>query len=63
MLVANEKNWEEQISKLNPKDKDYQKSLEVFQKIKEEQKNIIEKMNNSFLAELEIKKNKESFHR
>ena len=42
MLTLYEKNWEEQISKLNPEDKDYQKNIDALQKIKEEQKKIVD---------------------
>ncbi|KLL05346.1 MAG: dUTP diphosphatase [Mycoplasmataceae bacterium RV_VA103A] len=63
MLAANEKIWEKEISELNPKDKDYQKILANYKKAKEKQQEIIAKMSNNFLEEIEIEKNKTSFYR
>jgi hypothetical protein len=63
MITAHEKSWEEQINKLNPEDKDYQKNIEAFKKMKEEQKKIVEKMSNNFLEAIEIEKNKVNFYR
>ncbi|RHZ35272.1 dUTP diphosphatase [endosymbiont GvMRE of Glomus versiforme] len=63
IFATAEKSWEEQIKKLNPEDKDYQKNIETFKKIKEGQKKIIEKMSSSFLEAIEIEKNKTIFYR
>ena len=63
MLALQEKTWEDNISKLNPEDKDYKKAAESYKEIKEEQKKIVEKMSNSFLTEMEIEKNKANFYR
>ena len=63
MLAFQEKTWEDDISKLNPEDKDYKKTVESFREIKEEQKKITEKMGDSFLEVINEEKNKESFYR
>jgi hypothetical protein len=63
MLALHEKGWEEQISKLNPEDKDYEKGVEGFRKVKEESLKGIEKISNGFLAEIKEDKNKASFYR
>lgn len=63
MLAVHEKSWEDGINKLNPEDKDYQKNVEGFKKAKEESLKNIEKMDNSFLAEIGENKNKASFYR
>jgi dimeric dUTPase (all-alpha-NTP-PPase superfamily) len=63
MLAVNEKNWEDGISKLNPDDKDYEKSLKIFREAKEKSKKEIEKMSGGFLEEIETEKNKASFYR
>jgi len=49
--------------KLNPKDKDYQKNTETFQKIKEDQKEFFKKMGGSFLEGIDEIKSKQSFYR
>jgi dimeric dUTPase (all-alpha-NTP-PPase superfamily) len=63
IFAAAEKSWEEQIGKLDPEDKDYQKNVETYKKIKEKQKKIAEKMGNNFLEGMEMEKNKASFYR
>jgi dimeric dUTPase (all-alpha-NTP-PPase superfamily) len=63
MLALQEKNWEDNISKLNPEDKDYKKNLESFREIKEKIKHDIEKMSDSFLEGINEEKNKQTFYR
>jgi len=63
MLAFQEKTWENDISKLNPEDKDYKKNLESFREIKEKIKQDIEKMSNNFLERINEEKNKEGFYR
>jgi len=63
MIAVHEKSWEEGINKLNPDDKDYEKSLKIFGEAKEKSIKEIEKMSGSFLEEIETEKNKASFYR
>ena len=63
MLALQEKTWEDDISKLNPADKDYKKNLEIFRETKEKIKQDIEKMSDSFLEGISEDKNKASFYR
>lgn len=63
MIAFQEKTWEDNISKLNPEDKDYKKNVESFREIKEEQKKITEKMSDSFLERISEDKNKVGFYR
>ena len=59
MIAANEKSWEKYKSegKINEKD------IEDFRRMKEGQKQIIEKMSNNLLTEIEVEKNRTSFYR
>ena len=63
MIAFQEKIWEEQISKLNPEDKDYKKNVKSFQELKEKTKKDIEKMSDNFLERINEEKNKEGFYR
>lgn len=63
MLAFQEKTWENDISKLNPEDKDYKKNLEIFRETKEKIKQDIEKMSDSFLERISEDKNKVGFYR
>ena len=63
MIAVHEKSWEEGISKLNPDDKDYEKSLKIFREAKEKSKKEIEKMSGGFLEEIQTEKNRASFYR
>jgi len=63
MLAFQEKTWEEQISKLNPEDKDYKNNVKSFQELKEKTKKDIEKMSDNFLERINEEKNKEGFYR
>jgi dimeric dUTPase (all-alpha-NTP-PPase superfamily) len=62
-LFANhEKSYEEIISKLNPDDEGYEKNLNNLRKTKEKFRKDLEKMNSSFLEEIEVEKNKTCFY-
>ncbi|CAI2190234.1 8343_t:CDS:2 [Funneliformis geosporum] len=63
MLITHEKSWEDSISKLDPKTKDYEKKLKDFREAKEKTRKDIEKWSNHFLDGINEEKNKASFHR
>jgi dimeric dUTPase (all-alpha-NTP-PPase superfamily) len=63
MLAVHEKSWENDVSKLDPEDKDYKKNLEDFREIKEKIRHDIEKMSDNFLEGISEEKNKQSFYR
>lgn len=62
MLAANEKHWKDYINQASSEGKITEKEIEDLRKAKEEQKKEIEKMSNSLLEGIEVKKNKSSFH-
>ena len=63
MIASQEKIWEDAVNKLNPEDKDYKKSVESFQGIKEKTKKDIEKTSNNFLKGINEEKSKANFYR
>ncbi|MCE8168331.1 MAG: dUTP diphosphatase [Candidatus Moeniiplasma glomeromycotorum] len=66
MLANFEKNWEEHLNNLEEKEKNEEKLTKRKEElilIKEKSKKNMEKINNSFLAEIEFKKNKSCFYR
>lgn len=63
IIAKNEKIWDEEISKLNPEDKDYQKCSEMYKKLKKGQKDFFKKIGDNFLEGIREVKSKQSFYR
>ena len=62
MMADHQKIWKDAMNKLDPNDKDYEKTLEKMRNAKEQTRKEFEKMNSSFLEEIEVEKNKTHFY-